>query len=389
MRVTKQITNKNISTIGGELQSSTEILVSDIAYIDWSSASIADTVPVLAFDKDAIVTSGSVLDVRDALDSGSDFHITFAMYSLNSQYTFLDNSKIIVPLVSNLGKNIIQFLLPSFWYSAIISSDGNCKALRWYRISHGFKPGSNSCNMRWSWHIDSGWNFAYSHDSFGRRINGSKSYLTAAVRNGKPIKVRIGNTISRLHDVRLTNDEVSGITVDIFNLTLWDAHRLQIIRSRASTNGMVNSCTYMSESDLYIWGFSGREDIVWYVESRRWTKIVTLDPFDGITWGAVEDLYSAATSWKSLKIVIKHLDSSYQAIDVHNIHLMNSSLIILDTTTLGAVQLVADKLVCQQWAGFMYSDGMYETVKWTPGRTIIEERTVVHTCLRTFSVRYD
>ncbi|KAK6166760.1 hypothetical protein SNE40_023384 [Patella caerulea] len=194
----------------------------------------------------------------------------------------------------------------------------------------------------------------------------------------------MNDMISRLHDVRVSSGEVTGVMVDIFNRTLWAVGHAQIIRSRVSTAGTVNSCTFTWESDMDLGWSSRQESIIWYVGSRPWTKIVSLNPFDGIIWGDFNDLYLAAMSWKSLRVVIKHLDSSYQSVDINNVHLMNSTLIILDTTVQGAVQ--TDELMCQQWAGFLYTDGMYETVKWTTGRTILEERTVIqYTSIDIFS----
>ncbi|KAK6166820.1 hypothetical protein SNE40_023435 [Patella caerulea] len=377
MRFIKQISNVKISSLGGELNSSTEIRTTSNAEIEWSSSSAAEPVPVLTVNTGGVVTSGSVSGCRDALENGSDLRIAFGAFSLNTQYVYFENSIINVKIVPSLGQSSLNFVIPSYWYHLRTRSNGYSSVIRWKRISHRYAPGSKSYMMGSTWYLDSGWNVAYSHDPFGRRINGSKSYLEGAVRNGNPIKVRVGDTISMLHDVRLFNGEVSGVTVDIFNLTLWDANQAQIIRSRVSSTGTVSSCTFTMESDLNMYGFSGQEGIIWFVESRRWTKILTLDPFDGITWGAVDDLYLAATSWKSLKVVIKHLDLSYQSVDVTNVHLINSTFIILDTANKGAVQLVANELHCQQWAGFLYSDGMFETVKWTPGSRIIEVRTVI------------
>ncbi|KAK6166821.1 hypothetical protein SNE40_023436 [Patella caerulea] len=377
MHFIKQISNARISSLGGELNSSTEIRTTSYAEIEWSSSSAAEPVPVLTVNTGGVVTNGSVSGCRDALENGSDLRVAFGAFSLNTHYVYFENSIINVKIVPAAGQYYLSFIIPLYWYNLLTRSNGYSSVIRWKRISHSYAPGSKNTMMGSTWYIDSGWNVAYSHDPFGRRTNGSKSYLEGAVRNGSPIKVRVGDTISMLHDVRLSNGEVSGVTVDIFNLTLWDANQAQMIRSRVSSTGAVSSCTFTMESDLNMYGFSGQEGIIWYVESRIWTKIMTLDPFDGITWGAVDDLYLAATSWKSLKVVIKHLDLSYQSVDVTNVHLINSTFIILDTANKGAVQLVANELICQQWAGFLYSDGLFETVKWTPGRTIIEERKVI------------
>ncbi|KAK6166819.1 hypothetical protein SNE40_023434 [Patella caerulea] len=377
MHFTKQISNERISSLGGELNSSTEIRTTSNAEIEWSSSSADEPVPVLTVNSSGVVTNGSVSGCRDALENGSDLRIVYGVYSVNTQYVNFENSIINVKIVPSVGQYHLRLLIPSYWFIQFVRSNAKKSVIRWNRISHTYKYGLKNTMMGSTWYIDSGWNVAYSHDPFGRRINGSKSYLEGAVRNGNPIKARVGDTISMLHDVRLSNGEVSGVTVDILNLTLWHVNQVQMIRSRVSSTGTVSSCTFTMESDLNMYGFSGQEGIIWYVESRIWTKIMTLDPFDGITWGAVDDLYLAATSWKSLKVVIKHLDLSYQSVDVTNVHLINSTFIILHTANKGAVQLVANELQCQQWAGFLYSDGMFETVKWTPGRRIIEERTVI------------
>lgn len=216
-----------------------------------------------------------------------------------------------------------------FWLLTIWSTIGAIPTSQWYVGQH-IKRGTFQDFGSMMWFVDDCWTQVYSHDTFGRGINGSLDLLVESVLAGKRVRVKINSYITEADNLYLKNGQVSAQLLGQFSKTSAYNFPTNVnwIWQIASTTGDVETVRYDIGSTINRSSSNDEESITWFVESRPWSKVLTTSSSGIATYGSKANLNTSLQRGSPLRLVVHEEDNSYSIIEADNIAIQNSEVAV-------------------------------------------------------------
>ncbi|ESO91485.1 hypothetical protein LOTGIDRAFT_153928 [Lottia gigantea] len=185
-----------------------------------------------------------------------------------------------------------------------------------------------------------------------------------------------------LNEEKRTNTKATSVLSTATYLIFLDDFNLIegiMIRRMVSTSGLIVSVSHILEQTSTNISTIETGGTRWYVESRQtWEKILTFDGSRDVVYGSKDQVYDAAVNGSGFRIVIEHSESVYRYAPIDIVHVYNTTFVVLETGIISSIEFDGDEYRSFQWDGFLSTNGVYETVKWTTGSDLLQCRTIVN-----------
>lgn len=228
---------------------------------------------------------------------------------------------------TNVG-NHIEYQRNPYWWATIWSTTGRLEMSRWNVGEHSSR-GHDHENTAMQWFVDSCWTLAYSHDSTGRRLDGSLDFFVGAVLAGRRVRVKMSETyFVETDNVYVRNGHVSAQLLG--HLSKKDTYSFQSdvywYWQIASTTGDVETTRYNIGSTKHRGNSNAKASIEWYIETRPWKRMLSTFSNGTVGFGSKSDLMNAVRKGSLLRLVVQEAANSYSIIDADNIALENNEV---------------------------------------------------------------
>lgn len=222
-----------------------------------------------------------------------------------------------------------EFPTRVFWLLTIWSTTGTIPTSQWYVGQH-IKRDTFQDFGSMMWLVDDCWTQVYSHDTFGRGINGSLDLLVESVLAGKRVRVKINSYITEADNLYVRNGQVSAQLLGQFSKTSAYNFPTNVywIWQIASTTGDVETVRYDIGSTINRSSSNDKESITWFVESRPWSKVLTTSSSGIATYGSKANLNTSLQRGSPLRLVVHEEENSYSIIEADNIAIQNSEVAV-------------------------------------------------------------
>ncbi|ESO91479.1 hypothetical protein LOTGIDRAFT_153922 [Lottia gigantea] len=348
--------------------------------IKWFQENKIGSSPCLEM-KNGNVIIGSMTNCLKDINKGADMYLNEEKRTNTKATSVLSTATYLVgyryPLPAHRKPaDVYYFPKPIYTINNIEFSHGTNKYLKWYVGSAKYLDNYTTASLA-QWLTDNCWiESAFISDS-GYIISGSILHLLESLKNGIPIKVGYNNYISNIKDVISINKTVIAVIEDILD----DFNLIEgiMIRRMVSTSGLIVSVSHILEQTSTNISTIETGGTRWYVESRQtWEKILTFDGSRDVVYGSKDQVYDAAVNGSGFRIVIEHSESVYRYAPIDIVHVYNSTFVVLETGIISSIEFDGDEYRSFQWDGFLSTNGVYETVKWTTGSDLLQFRTIVN-----------
>ena len=359
--------------------------------------------PVLTQDATGQVVTGSVDALKEALRDGK------AMYALVGNDSHSDR----LPLTNVAVKNGHVAAQSHNRVSLKPCADGRCKfadsaSLQSYILS---TAGGDIVEIRRvldtatrepdihrrsavSWLVDNCWTLALVHDGAGQVVKGSLDSLRDAVQKGHRVRVRLPG----LHDYVAEADGVqakNGVVSAYFLTLISDDsdtlpniasdHHTHVVWMTVSTSGTVRMRWQKLGSVE-----SGRkmhrvfDEVMWFVDTRPWTLVLSVDARGAVTDGRKEALAEAVKRGASVRYAARTSETQSGFVAADNMQIkgndvdaQNNNHISLTAATDNANDI--DFQNNPYWYfTLVTTTGTFEASRWTYGRHESRGRDVKH-----------
>ncbi|KAL8613767.1 hypothetical protein ACOMHN_029624 [Nucella lapillus] len=198
------------------------------------------------------------------------------------------------------GNNIVfNTQTPYNWFSSW-STGGRRDSSRW-AVGGKTNRGRGSDYVSLNWFVDPCWQHVYTNDEYGQAADGSLQMLTAAVQSGHRVRVVMSNFAMEANFVRIKNGHMTAYLIDMlsnkggsgfdeFDFKTDTNYQFKLVH----TTGTVRSYGYLvRNASIPVVPIMSKETIRWYVDTRKWHKILETKSNGVATWGMKGNLKSA------------------------------------------------------------------------------------------------
>ncbi|KAL5013136.1 hypothetical protein ScPMuIL_007406 [Solemya velum] len=183
------------------------------------------------------------------------------------------------------------------WLFSLYTTDGEYQDVHWILRSNSISHFNDTKTLKWF--ADPCWQLAYSHDENGNPFDGSLDYLKAAVAKGHRVKILMGNFSSEVDDLLVDTDGniTAVLTSDVRHRRTDPTEfptKLNWLFRLISTNGRNKYHLFdVLNPDTHLAFFDNR-GVSWFIDTRPWKHVFSVDENGATTYGSKADLVNAA-----------------------------------------------------------------------------------------------
>nr|KAG5685783.1 hypothetical protein BaRGS_019846 [Batillaria attramentaria] len=207
------------------------------------------------------------------------------------------------------GNNIVfNTQTPYKWFSSWCTN-GRRDSSRW-AVGGRTNRGRGSDYVSLNWYVDPCWQHVYTNDEYGDAMDGSLGMLTEAIRSGHRVRVTMANFAMEANFVRVKNGHVTAYLIDMlsnkggnsfdeFDFKTDTHYTFRLVH----TTGTVRTYGYLvRNTSVPVTPVMSKQTIKWFVDTRRWHKILETKSNGVATWGMKGNLKSAIRKAANLRI---------------------------------------------------------------------------------------
>ncbi|KAH3748728.1 uncharacterized protein LOC127847063 isoform X2 [Dreissena polymorpha] len=268
---------------------------------------------------------GSVTNVIDDVDVGSDVRVVFDDYAATMNSVQIGDNKdlVIGQAVWHISQKTvtpnIEFQGNDYWWFTNWATDGTLAASRW-QIGDHISRGESTEAQGLTWFTDNCWMLVYQHDAAGNRVQGSLDLLRSAVLQGHRVKVMFDSISAEPDEVSVQGGHVSSVLISMvvrspndiraFNQSgMWDWRILTT--TGTETTLKVNVGEYVEQGRT-----TGTKAVSWFIDSRPWVQVLVNSKTGSVLSGSKAALVSAVHSGARVRYVLS-FDPSTSDVAVH------------------------------------------------------------------------
>lgn len=209
------------------------------------------------------------------------------------------------------GNNIVfNTQTPYKWFSSW-STNGRRDSSRW-AVGGRTNRGRGSDYVSLNWFVDPCWQHVYTNDEYGQAADGSLQMLVAAIQSGHRLRVVMSNFAMEANFIRIKSGHVTAYLIDM--LSNKGGNSFDEFDFKTDTNyvfrlvhttGTVRTYGYLvRNTSIPVVSVMSKQTIKWYVDTRKWHKILETKSTGVATWGMKGNLKSAIRKAAHIRIGI-------------------------------------------------------------------------------------
>ncbi|XP_067654473.1 uncharacterized protein [Haliotis asinina] len=243
----------------------------------------------------------------------------------------------------------IVFFPSPYWFIQKDCSSGRQSVLRWRLRGEFMNTETRYCSM--SWCPDTCWHHIL--DTKTSRTNKDKQirHLMSGVQFGNNIMLKVEDVVAKAREVILHGGQVTVGVKEFWLPADKDAFSSGSLQAWmiASTSGRVVQCTHIPESPHVKEIKEEVKLLVWYLDSRQWDKVLSIDDSGTVLSGSKSTLLLKVNEGRSLRVGVSLKNGIYKALEVDSVDISRSGQI--------AVNIIHNvDLVLGQWHNWGFTD---------------------------------
>ncbi|XP_071104731.1 uncharacterized protein [Haliotis cracherodii] len=265
-----------------------------------------------------------------------------------------------------------SFTIPCYWFVKKQGTSGKVDIIRW-SVAGGFLNAEpRSVTMPWC--PDTCWHHAFDTRASSSNKHKHIRHLTNGVQHGHNIMVKVGNVIVKAREVVLHDGHV---TVSIKEFWVPSDKNAFSSGSRqawimASTTGRDVQCIHVPESAVVEDVTEGGKPSIWFLDSRQWEKVFTIDGTGAVLSGSMSDLLNKVNEGRSLRVGVLHTNGMYKALEVDAVDVSSTGHIAGDIIhnvdlVLGPGNDFHFTDTCGVVSSIITTEGSYKTYRYNIG----------------------
>lgn len=198
------------------------------------------------------------------------------------------------------GNNIVYNTQTPYRWMSSWSTNGRRDSSRW-AVGGRTNRGRGSDYVSLNWFVDACWQHVYTNDEYGEASEGSLEMLVAAVRAGHRIRVVLSNFAMEAHFIRIRNGHVTAYLTDMMSNKGGDSFDefdfktdTYYVFRLAHTTGTVRTYGFLvRNTSIPVVPVMSKQAIKWFMDTRKWHKILETKSTGVATWGLKGNVKSA------------------------------------------------------------------------------------------------
>ncbi|XP_071104865.1 uncharacterized protein [Haliotis cracherodii] len=277
---------------------------------------------------DQCVSTSRANDIRSVLTSLFEGEIdpNFDTYDIDDS-----NRTVYGQITGHLSQSSLPTLsIPFYWFVKKQGTSGKVDIIRWH-VAGGFLSAElRSATMPWC--PDTCWHHAFDTRASSSNKDKHIRHLTNGVQHGHNIMVKVGNVIAKAREVILHDGHVTVSIKEFWvpsdkNAFSSGSHQAWIM---ASTTGRDVQCIHVPESAVVEDVTEGGKPSIWFLDTRQWDKVFTIDGTGAVLSGSMSDLLNKVNEGRSLRVGVLHTNDMYKALEVDTVDVSSTGQIAVD-----------------------------------------------------------
>ena len=353
----------DISGSSGSLASSTIV-------VKWYIKDISYGPPTFENDKNGAVLAGDINSLISKIETGSAVTTFFNLFvDKNTQTVAGDCLK---ELGINLRSSFPKYNSPAYWYLYKMTTAGKRHVLRW-KVGVGSIATTSTDTVITSWCTDDCWVRAFTSDQFGNGLHGSTSDLARALLSGHRLRVYTGGVAASTRAVYIHGQTISACLEEMMEpISVADFDRSgTAVNMIVSSNGQIQTRSYTLDTDSILEESQEYQSIDWFVDTREWTKVLSLSGDGQILTGSITDLRQKVLVGASVRIVVDLSTGHSVVVDADHLEVAPSGHVAADVIYHVNVNFTMNYFAfaatssAHLWSAIITTEGAYNTYYYT------------------------
>ena len=297
----------------------------------WYVKNFTELVPYFENDANGAVVFGDLHSLAAKIKAGS------ALTSYPTVFVTADSKVISVSAISHVGQTFsatyVSLGAQPYWFLFRSTSAGQIYVLRW-NVGEGTQRSKKKSSMSKKWCTDDCWLKILTSDQSGKEDHGSATHLAQALLSGHRLRVYVVGVAADTRAVYIHGSIISASLEDMMEpigISDFDPSGFAT-RVLVSSSGRVVFRTYTFETDTIKGNSQGQVTVDWFVDTREWTRVLSLSRDGSILIGSVTDLRQKVLGGASVRIVVELLTGGFLIVDANHLEVSSAGHVAADVT---------------------------------------------------------